>query len=478
MPALLVEGLPNQRRSNQSGEWRLVDEAMMPTPFYDVRTCPCTPGKGCENFIWYSQLVNEITSPSGKLWKPKCTRSVATRARYAWYAHRKERVVMNQTGLGHFTLSRWSAAWKRAGLENKTLFFLGDSVHRQQWTSMVCMLAASNPSKNTSMVADFGFRSDHTSRVHFGDATLALYPRMSYWGALKRRGEKPIWVSPAAINFMVGSNADVFVDCFRARVSQKLPLRLSHVVGPHPACSQNAIAANVCRLFVLECDAQQNHCVKFSRDPALQWWSPAGIPGQHIHACMVETMKRCEGGCNHVMDRTAPTIALAMIHDDVDLETEVHSGDIVLFNSLLMYNRNRFDAGALLTIWNATLAIGKTSPTRSPHLIYRETHAQAFGAGTDGLYTAHTTCGAIDPTLATGNWRDALLAPILNRYNYQTLAIHELSALFAALGVNVFARLKPGARGPMDCTHQCLPSPDIDTWNLLLLNAIEAGLDA
>ena len=134
-----------------------------------------------------------------------------------------------------------------------------------------------------------------------------------------------------------------------------------------------------------------------------------------------------------MMDRTAPTIALAMIHDDVDLETEVHSGDIVLFNSLLMYNRNRFDAGALLTIWNATLAIGKTSPTRSPHLIYRETHAQAFGAGTDGLYTAHTTCGAIDPTLATGNWRDALLAPILNRYNYQTLAIHELSALFAAL---------------------------------------------
>ena len=80
--------------------------------------------------------------------------------------------------------------------------------------------------------------------------------------------------------------------------------------------------------------------------------------------------------------------------------------------------------------------------------------------------------------LATGNWRDALLAPILSRYNYQTLAIHELSALFAALGVNVFARLKPGARGPMDCTHQCLPSPDIDTWNLLLLNAIEAGLNA
>ena len=115
MPALLVEGLPNQRRSNQSGEWRLVDEAMMPTPFYDVRTCPCTPGKGCENFIWYSQLVNEITSPSGKLWKPKCTRSVATRARYAWYAHRKERVVMNQTGLGHLhtiaVVSSVEACW-------------------------------------------------------------------------------------------------------------------------------------------------------------------------------------------------------------------------------------------------------------------------------------------------------------------------------------------------------------------------------
>ena len=173
-----------------------------------------------------------------------------------------------------------------------------------------------------------------------------------------------------------------------------------------------------------------------------------------------------------------------MLRDDVEVQTELQAEDIILFNAFLLYNQ--FDENgmvvqsqidALATIWNITLALAKTSKARSPHLVYRETHAQAFGEGTHGLFLKPAPCGAINLSAAIGpigDWRNKLLAPILERFDYPVIKIHSLSAMLHSFAINgLFPGLKSKHTGGMDCTHQCMPSDDIDTWNLLLLEFLE-----
>lgn len=363
------------------------------------------------------------------------------------------------------------------------------------------MLAKSRLPGDPKLRAIFANRMDHHARVRINrssmlpEATVALYPRLSFWGQYTDAAGQTSWVSPS-VSFSMGKTANYFVACVNESLErQLLPFSLSHVAGLHPACSELANSMDICRLFVLECKlSTSSKCADLLDGPTLNWWAGddgnLNLDNSIMDKCMKRTIAGCQekniypGGCNFVGDRTAATLAMAMFRDEVEVHTEVQAQDIILFNAFLMYNQ--FDENgvivqpqieALLTIWNATLALAKTSKSRSPYLIYRETHAQAFGDGTHGLFLKPAPCGTLNLSAATGstgNWRNELLAPILERFGYPVLKIHTLSATLHSFQTHgLFPGLKSKHTGGMDCTHQCMPSDDIDTWNLLLLEFLE-----
>ena len=87
---------------------------------------------------------------------------------------------------------------------------------------------------------------DHHARVRINrssmlpEATVALYPRLSFWGQHTDAAGETSWVSPS-VSFTMGKTGHYFVECAHESLERELlPFTLSIVSGVHPACSDHA----------------------------------------------------------------------------------------------------------------------------------------------------------------------------------------------------------------------------------------------